>query len=123
MKWRLCWSPAASGDFVPRVTYTVKNKDATWVPVWHLWDWVPSAVVGCHTASRSLPPKPTSPRQTLNKNPKSAPEINVSVTRTVPGSFARHRERDNVTYGTKVCRYNWHSAGSLGWPFPMLKYK
>jgi len=24
---------------------------------------------------------------------------------------------------TKVCRYNWHSAGSLGWPFPMLKYK
>jgi len=23
---------------------------------------------------------------------------------------------------TKVCRYNWHSAGSLGRPFPMLKY-
>jgi len=22
-----------------------------------------------------------------------------------------------------VCRYDWHSAGSLGWPFPMLKYK
>jgi len=22
-----------------------------------------------------------------------------------------------------VCRYNLHSAGSLGWPFPMLKYK
>jgi len=22
-----------------------------------------------------------------------------------------------------VCRYNWHSAGSLGWPFPMLKYE
>ena len=21
---------------------------------------------------------------------------------------------------TNVCRYNWHSAGSLGWPFPML---
>ena len=25
--------------------------------------------------------------------------------------------------GTKVCRYNWHSASSLGWPFPVLKYK
>ena len=25
--------------------------------------------------------------------------------------------------GTKVCRYNWHSAGFLVWPFPMLKYK
>jgi len=25
--------------------------------------------------------------------------------------------------GMKVCRYNWHSAGSLGWPFPTLKYK
>jgi len=23
--------------------------------------------------------------------------------------------------GTKVCRYNRHTAGSLGWPFPMLK--
>jgi len=22
-----------------------------------------------------------------------------------------------------VCRYNWHSASSLGWPCPMLKYK
>jgi len=22
-----------------------------------------------------------------------------------------------------VCRYNWHSADSLGWPCPMLKYK
>jgi len=25
--------------------------------------------------------------------------------------------------GTKVCRYNWHSAGFLGWPFPVLKYQ
>jgi len=24
-------------------------------------------------------------------------------------------------YGTNVCRYNWHSAGSPGWPLPMLK--
>jgi len=30
--------------------------------------------------------------------------------------------RDFVS-GTKVCRYNWHSAGSLGFPFPMLKYR
>jgi len=22
---------------------------------------------------------------------------------------------------TKVCRYNWHSAGSPGWPFTMVK--
>ena len=27
------------------------------------------------------------------------------------------------TNGTKLCRYNWHSAGSLSWPFPVLKYK
>jgi len=26
-------------------------------------------------------------------------------------------------YETKLCRYNWHSAGSLVWPFPVLKYK
>jgi len=24
---------------------------------------------------------------------------------------------------TKVCWYNWRSAGFLGWPFPVLKYK
>ena len=24
---------------------------------------------------------------------------------------------------TRVCRHNWHSAGSTGWPFSMLKYK
>jgi len=24
---------------------------------------------------------------------------------------------------TKVRRYNWHNADSLGWPFLMLKYK
>ena len=29
----------------------------------------------------------------------------------------------NILYGKKVCRYIWHSAGSLGWPFLMLKYK
>jgi len=22
-----------------------------------------------------------------------------------------------------MCRYSWHSAGSLGWPFPTLKYE
>ena len=32
-------------------------------------------------------------------------------------STAGHEE-----WGTKVRRYNWHSAGSLGWQFPMLKY-
>jgi len=25
-------------------------------------------------------------------------------------------------YGTKQFRYNWHSAGSVRWLFPMLKY-
>ena len=24
---------------------------------------------------------------------------------------------------SKVCQYNWHNVGSLGWPFPMLKYE
>jgi len=25
--------------------------------------------------------------------------------------------------GNEMCRYSWHSAGSMGWPFPMLEYK
>ena len=28
----------------------------------------------------------------------------------------------NLQQRTKVRRYNWHGVGSLGWPFPMLKY-
>jgi len=28
-----------------------------------------------------------------------------------------------AVWRTKVRRYNWHSARSLGWPFPVLKYK
>jgi len=26
-------------------------------------------------------------------------------------------------WGAKVCRYNSHNAGSLGWPFSVIKYK
>jgi len=39
----------------------------------------------------------------------------------VPGNAIK------LTHGaseeTKACRYSWHSAGSLGWPFPAMKYK
>jgi len=31
--------------------------------------------------------------------------------------------RTEQLWETKVCRYNRHSAGSLGWPFLTLKYK
>ena len=35
----------------------------------------------------------------------------------------QQRQSTEGLYGTKVCRYNWRSAGSLGWPFPVLKHK
>ena len=35
----------------------------------------------------------------------------------------KHAPENRRRQGRKVCRYNWHSAGSPGWPFPMLKYK
>ena len=41
-------------------------------------------------------------------------------------STASHTDQEPDTARgivTKVCRYKWHSAGSLGWPFPMLKHK
>jgi len=41
---------------------------------------------------------------------------NKRVCMCLDRSVVGYRER-------KVCRYNWQSAGSLGWPFPMLKYK
>jgi len=36
---------------------------------------------------------------------------------------AEHNSDFCSLWGTKVCRYSWHSAGYLGWPFPVLKYK
>ena len=38
-------------------------------------------------------------------------------------SSAPHQARRNFVTGRTVRRYNWHSAGSLGWPFPMINYK
>ena len=42
-------------------------------------------------------------------------------TQSLTLSFTLHS--GYVAVGNEVCRYNWHSAGSLGWPFPMLKSK
>ena len=50
----------------------------------------------------------------------------VYASQQTPNSLPpRTHDRFNhvIPRATKVCRYNWHSAGSLGWPFPMLKYK
>jgi len=41
----------------------------------------------------------------------------------LPLAHCRRRTYGVFRQGTTVCRYNWHSAGSPGWPFPMLKYK
>ena len=45
------------------------------------------------------------------------PLVNVGVTVSVWGWASS----SSSLYGTKVCRYNWHNAGSLDWPFPMRK--
>jgi len=34
-----------------------------------------------------------------------------------------HTSQLPSSYSTIACRFNWHSAGSLGWPFSMQKYK
>jgi len=55
----------------------------------------------------------------------------VTSTRAVPTAGCLGMERftrftivaSSLRKGTKVRRYNWSSAGSLGWPFPMPKYK
>jgi len=40
-----------------------------------------------------------------------------------PHDFSSPQQVETAVRGTKVCRYNGHSAGSLGWPFPVLKYE
>ena len=45
------------------------------------------------------------------------------ITRTPMLTLTVNRNPKPLTLqGTKVRRYNWHSAGSRSWPFPMLKY-
>ena len=44
------------------------------------------------------------------------------VVHTTYGYFPPWLDTRLASQGTKVCRYNWHSAGSLGWPFSVLKY-
>jgi len=56
------------------------------------------------SAQRVTPEKPRSPAR---------PAVNPTGS---PCSLTIYIENDSVL------RYNWHSGGSLGWPFPMLKY-
>ena len=40
------------------------------------------------------------------------------------GNSSDRREKLAVsTAGNEVCRYKWHSAGALGWPFPVLFFE
>ena len=55
--------------------------------------------------------------------------FHVNEPRNLPQNLIRcllhhlhSRHTAQLILATKVCRYSWHSAGSLGWPFPMLKY-
>jgi len=41
----------------------------------------------------------------------------------VETTIFQHPNLSTPAQKTKVCRYNWHCASSVGWPFPMLKYK
>ena len=38
-------------------------------------------------------------------------------------SWVRLSAHVSDTGNERVCRYNWHSAGSMGWPFSVLKCK
>ena len=49
-------------------------------------------------------------------------QTRVTSTRRIAISSKRQNYTTSLQLGTKMCRYNWHSAVSLRWPFPMLKY-
>ena len=48
-------------------------------------------------------------------------ESDVQGTKVCRYNWHNAGSLESDVQGTKVCRYNWHNAGSLGWPFPMLK--
>ena len=49
-------------------------------------------------------------------------ECNDVLRRRNKGNHGSYPQQ-NKTIENESLPYNWHSAGSLGWPFPMLKYK
>jgi len=52
----------------------------------------------------------------LRNTDGSRPPVIIAVSQQESVRSSRY-----LQWGTKVRRYNWHSAGSLGWPFPMLR--
>jgi len=74
---------------------------------------------------------------TLTQGPVSSKDLETRerLNRPVINVMQRHpgnqmpeaqyivRVRTQRDASAAVCRYNWHSAGSLGWTFPVLKYK
>jgi len=60
------------------------------------------------------------PYQSWELRPRAAANhVQLTVTAAVVDLQIQIKVR---LQGTKVRRYNWHSAGSLGWPFSVLKY-
>jgi len=55
-----------------------------------------------------------------SRQSRSTWSTSTNLTQFITHSIAlQHR----VDGGAKVCRYNWHSACFLDWPFSVLKYK
>jgi len=59
---------------------------------------------------------------------KDTPTLGEKVTPLLARKTYRIRSRVAMhvrlcVLGRKLCRYNWHSADSLGWPFPVLECK
>jgi len=86
---------------------------------------LPSLVKGC---ARGVGPHVDMTAQRLDGSDCGAAAMRPMATITLATPSAQKCVGYSVNHvlsdiGTKVCRYNWHSAGSLGWPVPMLKYK
>jgi len=73
---------------------------------------------GCIAAAARPPPPLHSPDEAEN-----LPGFRYFRFSTSLQGQKNHISRYVHAGSESVCRYNWHSAGSLGWPFPMLKYE
>jgi len=83
--------------------------------------------VTCHPAEVTFPPLPQ-PKLVLDlatpegcKAELTSVDLASNFTHAV-GLSGLATDPLFLQQGTKVRRYNWHSAGSLGWPFPVLKF-
>ena len=126
--------------YVHSVMILEQNARKTKILNWTVFGEIHTAnttFIACSTRFHLIS-RPVKNLHRIPTNPRRFITVPISLPMGIPVGFPTHTtvlpNRQHVVeplasyrvlllQGSKVCRYNWHSAGSLGWPFSMLNYE